>query len=506
MPESLIRGRYLLQDADPDVHLIEDGALFQRDGLVLEVGPYVELRRRHPSVEELGSPRHLVMPGLVNAHHHGGLSSWLLGCADGPLELWLAEMWARRDVDPYLDTLWSAWRLMRAGVTTVMHNYVRWILPAGEALAADADRILRAHGEAGLRAAFSIGMRDRHRVVYGDETEFLASLPPGLAAALAARLGSASLSGRDYLALCEHLHGRYQGAEHSRVRLLLSPANVQWCSDRLLDDIKQCATKLGAGVHMHLDETRYQHEWALRALGATPTAHLHRLGVLGPEVSCAHAVWLTEDDLDLFAGTGATVCHNPSSNLRLRSGTANVRAMLRRRIPVALGVDSNALDDDHDMLRELRLAALLHGGMGHEGDGLTPAALLRMATAAGAAACRFADVGTLAVGKRADAVLIDLERLADPAPLDPDVPLPGLLLARATPGHVDAVVVDGDPVLRDGRPTRFDADALTRELRARLARPLGSAERERREIARALRPHIAAFYARSGALSPGATR
>ncbi len=246
---------------------------------------------------------------------------------------------------------------------------------------------------------------------------------------------------------------------------------------------------------MHLDETSYQHEWAVRTLGRTPTAHLHRLGVLGPEVSCAHAVWLTGADLDLLGESGATVCHNASSNLRLRSGTANVRAMLERGIPVALGLDSNALNDDHDMLQELRLVSLLHAGTGHGAPGVTPASLIRMATESGAHACRFQDTGTLEPGKRADAVLVNVDSLTDPAPIYPELPLPSTFLQRAKPQHVDTVVVDGEPVLVAGRPTRFDPEALTQELRGRLNEPLTRAERERRAIARGLRPYISAFYA-----------
>ncbi len=496
MPASLIRGRYIvLKTSPPDrVDMLENGALLQRDGLIVEVGAHADLAARHPDVPEIGSSRHLVMPGLVNSHHHGGLSNCLLGCGDAPLELWLSEMWARRDVDPYLDALWGCLLLLRSGVTTVMHNHVRWIPPAGRALADDAERILRAYADAGLRVAFSIAMKERRRVVYADDETFLASLPAALASRLAPQLGAQSLSAPDYLALFGELHSRHGQTGGSRTRVLLSPANLQWCSDGLLADIKQWATTRRAGIHLHLDETPAQHEWAVRTLGRTPVAHLHDLGFLGPEVSCAHGVWLTDADLDLLGQSGATICHNPSSNLRLRSGTARLGAMLERGIPVALGIDSNGLNDDHDMLQELRLAWTLQRPIGHRGAGLGPADILQMATRNGAAACGFDDVGTLQVGKRADAVLVDLERMADPCGLSDGVPPLDVLLQRGRRAHVDAVVVDGDPVFLDGRPTRVDQDAVASELRARLARPLTPAEQERREIARALRPFIRSFY------------
>jgi cytosine/adenosine deaminase-related metal-dependent hydrolase len=475
--------------------VIDDGALFQRDGIILEVGRYRDLRARHPVTLELGSERHLVAPGLVNAHHHGGLSSGLLGCADGPLELWLSEMWARRTVDPYLDTLWGCLQLLHSGVTTVMHNYVRWIPHSAEALAADTGHVLRAYSDAGLRVAFSIGLKERRHVVYDDNGSFEASLPRRLASRLRRHLDHASLGGSDYLDVFEHLHATHGQNRAARVRLLLSPANVHWVSEGLLADIKATATKHRAGIHMHLDETRYQHDWALRTVGRTPAGHLAALGFLGPEVSCAHGVWLTDADLDLVAASGATVCHNASSNLRLGSGTARLGAMLARAIPVALGVDSNGLNDDHDMLQELRLVSTLHRGVGHSPAGPPPPQLLRMATVNGAAACQFEDTGTLEVGKRADAVLIDLERLIAPRGLSSEtIPLE-LVVQRAKAAHVDAVVVDGQPVLLDGRPTSIDEAALTAELRARFAQPLTPDELERREIAKDLRPFVRAFYA-----------
>jgi cytosine/adenosine deaminase-related metal-dependent hydrolase len=488
---SLIRGGWLLTDA-ATTHVMPDAALVQRDGVITEVGPYGELRARHPDLVELGSPGHLVMPGLVNAHHHGGLSSVMLGCVDGPLELWLSETWARRDADPYLDTLYGCARLLRAGVTTVMHNLVRWIPPGEGVLDRVADEILRAYRDAGMRVAFSVAMREERRIVYEDDERFLAALPASLADALRERLAG-GLDGAAYVALCEDLIGRH--GKHPRTRILLSPANVHWVSDRWLERIKESAGRHRAGIHMHLAETAYQRTMAERAWRTTPVGHLRDLGFLGPELSCAHAVWLSHADLDVLAAHRVTVCHNPSSNLRLSSGIAPVATMLERGVPVALGVDSAALGDDHDMLQEIRLAAALQSRPGLDTWRLDAGAVLTMATIAGARATGFGDeVGTLSPGRRADVVLIDVEAVADPCRPDPAVPVLELVLRRATPAHVSAVVVDGETVYADGRATRFDEPAVRAELRRAFARPLSAGEAERRAIAQALRPWIRASY------------
>lgn len=497
MASSLIRGRHLVRRVTgPDTaDVLDDGALLQRDGVIVEVGAYAELRAKHPGEPEVGSRHHLVLPAFVNAHHHAGLSAGLTGCLDGTLELWLHEMWARRDADPYLDALYSALHLMRSGVGTTIVNLTRWIPPAGDAVLRDAEQVIRGYRDAGMRVAFSIAFKERNRIVYGEDEAFARSLPGPLRQLLEARLGAASLSGAAYLQLFETLWRGQGGHRDDRVRLLLSPSNVLWVSDQTLVAIKDLAGRCRTGIHLHLAETKWQQDWGPKTVGKTPTAHLHDLGVLGPEVSCAHCVWLTDEDMDLLAAAGATVSHNPSSNLRLGSGIARVHRMLERGVNVGIGVDSTGINDDHDMLQELRLVSVLHRGPGWERPRLGAPRILRMATENGARACLLADrVGTLEVGKRADAVLIDLERLADPRDASVEVPVLDLFLLRAKPEHVDTVVLDGQIVVAEGRCTTIDEKQVMTELRGRLALPLKPHEAERKRLAQALSPHIRAFY------------
>lgn len=495
MSASLIRGRYILTRAQgrDSIEMFEDAALFQRDGEIVEIGVYTDLKSRYPDVPELGTSQHLVMPGLVNAHHHLGVSHPIAGCMDGSLELWLSEVWARRDVDPYLDTLWGATQLLRSGVTTVMHNVVRWVVPSGDGLLGVSDAILRGYQKAGMRAAYSISMKEHNLVTYGSDEDFLRGLPATLAEDLRKRIRDA-MSGEDYLALFEELHRRHAAKSGDRVRLLLSPSNVQWASDGLLKNIKAIAAKHGAGIHMHLAETPYQSVYAQRTYGKSAVAHLADLAFLGPELSCAHGVWLDDEDLERLAAARTVICHNPSSNLRLKSGIAPVHRMLSRGVAVALGADSSGINDDQELLQEVRLASALHRGVSHDAPRLTPADLLQMATQGGARACRLDErVGTLERGKRADVVLVNLDRLSDG--LGPgELPVTELLFQRGRDRHIDAVLVDGEVVFADGKPTRFDSAAVVAELRARFAKPLAPHEEQRRAIARALRPYVRDFY------------
>ena len=495
MSSSLIRGRYILSRATgrDSIEMFEDAALFQLDGVIVEIGPYDALKARHSNAREIGSRDHLVMPGLVNAHHHIGVTHPVAGCMDGSLELWLAEVWARRDVDPYLDTLWGAVQLLRSGVTTVMHNVVRWIVPSGDHLLGVSEAILRGYQEAGMRVAYSIGMKEHNFVTYGSDEQFLRGLPETLAEDLRKRIKEA-MTASSYLALFEELHRRHAAKGGDRVRLLLSPSNVQWASDTLLQQTKQLAARYNAGIHMHLAETPYQQVYAQRTYGKSAVAHLYALGFLGPELSCAHGVWLEDEDLERLAAARTVICHNPSSNLRLKSGIAPVQRMLSRGLTVALGADSSGINDDQELLQELRLASALHRGVGHEAPRLAPADLLRMATVSGAQACRLEEhVGTLERGKHADVVLMNLDRMTDG--LGPsELAVTELLFQRGRDRHIDAVLVDGEVVFADGKPTNFDSAAVVAELRARFAKPLAPHEEQRRAIAHALRPYVRDFY------------
>ena len=200
--------------------------------------------------------------------------------------------------------------------------------------------------------------------------------------------------------------------------------------------------------------------------------HLHDLGFLGPEVTCGHSVWATEEDLGLMAATGANICHNASSNLRLQSGIAPMGRILAAGIKVAIGSDEAGLNDDKDLFQEMRLVLKLHRVPGMDLEPPTSCQVLEMATVNGAYASWFGDrIGTLEPGKRADLVLLDLRNIEEPY-LDPEVPLVEALVHRGRGVDVDTVLVDGEVVLRDGQLTRVDKEALFREIKEVLDRPL----------------------------------
>jgi 5-methylthioadenosine/S-adenosylhomocysteine deaminase len=227
----------------------------------------------------------------------------------------------------------------------------------------------------------------------------------------------------------------------------------------------------------------------------TAARYLDDLGLLGPNMTLGHGVWLTEADIERVAATGTMICHNASSNLRLRSGVAPLNHWTARGVRVAMGLDEAGINDDRDMLQEMRLVLRLHRVPGMEEMVPTSAQVLQMATENGALTTGFADaIGTLEPGKAADLVLVNWRQIAYPY-LDEHVPVVDAVVHRAKTSGVETVLVGGEPVLRDGQLTRLKKAELLQALAEALRVPLQPAEEQRRELSPAVFPYVKQFYA-----------
>jgi cytosine/adenosine deaminase-related metal-dependent hydrolase len=493
MSQTLLRGRYVATGTGTaaTVTLAENTGVVMRGGTIAEVGPWVELRARHPDAAVLGSDDHVILPGFVNAHHHVGLTPIQLGVPDDPLELWFITRMAGRDVDPYLDTLYSAFEMLRSGVTTVQHIY-GWARGDLGVVGARIDRILAAYRDVGMRVSFALGLRDQNYFTYEPEAELLARLPPELAARTRALIDDLRLPLEAQLEFYDDLAHRYRG--DAGIAIQMAPGNLHWCSDAALGAIQAHAAKSGALLHVHLVETAYQREYARRRTGTSALHHLNRFGMIGPHLTLGHGTWLDEADIRLAAETGVHVCHNCSSNLRLRSGIAPWQAFAALGLNVALGIDEAGINDDRDMLQEMRLALHLHRTPGMGGTAPRPADVLAMATANGAKTTPFgSSLGEIAPGKAADLVALRWSSLAQPY-LDPMLPPLAGILHRANAAAVDFVLVGGRVVVKDGEIATLDRHVALAELASSLAVPLAPHEEERRRLAADLLPHVRRYY------------
>ncbi|MBA2731571.1 MAG: 5'-deoxyadenosine deaminase [Acidobacteria bacterium] len=247
---------------------------------------------------------------------------------------------------------------------------------------------------------------------------------------------------RDSLLLLEEWHGRAEG----RIRYCFAPRFAISCTRQLLERVAHLAREHGVMIHTHASENRTEIEMVERETNQRNIAYLHSLGLTGKDVALAHCVHVDDTELEILANTGTHVAHCPSSNLKLGSGIARVKEMLERGISVSLGADGAPCNNRLDMFTEMRTAALLQKVI-HGAEALSAQRALRLATIDGARALGLEqEIGSLEAGKRADIILINLDRLhSTPRPTD----ITSGLVYSAQPGDVQTVIIDGQVVMRD---------------------------------------------------------
>jgi 5-methylthioadenosine/S-adenosylhomocysteine deaminase len=283
--------------------------------------------------------------------------------------------------------------------------------------------VFRAVAETGFRATIGKCMMDG-----GDD------VPPAL-------FEKTDDSIRESLALLEEWHGRADG----RIRACFAPRFAVSCTRELLSEVARLSREHGVLVHTHASENRAEIEMVERATGMRNIEYLASLGLAAPHIALAHCIHMNELELNLLAQTGTHVLHCPSSNLKLGSGIAPVMEMLARGISVSLGADGAACNNRLDMFTEMRTAALLQK-VSHGADALPARRVLRMATVDGARALGLAqEIGTLEQGKRADLIVVALERLHQTP--RPDIVSTLVYAAQAT--DVRTVLIDGRVVMRE---------------------------------------------------------
>lgn len=497
MQASLVRSRAMITHSTGrhSWAQVDDGAVLIEDGRIAAIGTYDDLSRRHPTLPVIGTGREILLPGFVNGHHHVGLTPVQLGSPDMPLELWFVTRMVSRNLNLYLDTLYSAFEMIASGITTVqhIHGWMPGMLPEVEG---KSNELIRAYEDIGMRVSYCFAVRDQNRLVYQDDAEFVASLPGELQGPMTNWFGRFKLGLDDSLDLFRNLHRAHHNKR--RVKIQLAPANLHWCSDKALTALGRLSEEYDAPMHMHLVETAYQKEYAARRGGNGTTAleYLDRFGLVGKRLTLGHGVWLNENDIQRMAEAGACVCHNCSSNFRLRSGVAALNRFEAVGINTAIGLDEAGINDDRDMLQEMRLVLRAHRVPGM-GDDEVPGMgqVLRMATVGGARTTPYGEtLGTLEVGKGADMVLIDWDAVAYPY-LDEAMGLLDAVIQRAKSSAVRQTICDGEVIYDNGKFTKVDQPAALKALHDDLNKALSDDEVERRKLSKALLPHVRKFYA-----------
>jgi 5-methylthioadenosine/S-adenosylhomocysteine deaminase len=378
-----------------------------------------------------------VLPGLVQGHIHLGQTLFRGLAERRRLLAWLRQrIWpleaAHDDESAYWSALLGGAECLLSGTTTIQD------IGLGPGARGLLDGILAS----GLRAVAGQCLMD-----CGE------GMPAGLAGAT-----------DDVLAATAALGDRYDGAAAGRLRYALNPRFILSCSDPLWQGIRDLAARRDWPIHTHALEQRDETA-AVRALkdGRDEIEYFDQAGILAADFRVAHGVWLTDAHLTRARGGRFSVVHCPGSNLKLGSGLADVVRIRRHGVPVGIGADGAACNNDLDAFEELRLAALLQQ-VQHGPDAFSGLDALRLATSEGARAIGLGDdIGSLEVGKRADLVVLDATRpefcAADSA--DPH----DLVAFGASRAAVRLVMVDGEVLVEDGRLTRLDGEEIQREAR-----------------------------------------
>jgi 5-methylthioadenosine/S-adenosylhomocysteine deaminase len=366
----------LVLTLEPGAPPLVQGYVAVQGGKIAAVGQGAQAGHLPPARERLDAGGALVMPGLVNTHCHAPMV-WFRGLADDlPLHQWLNEVIFPLEggwLDPekvYWGALLAAAEMIRGGITTVADGYFF------------AAEVRRAFAEAGLRGVAAQGVVDFPAPGVPDPGDNLKVAAEFLASGqgLPARLSSAIFC-----------HSTYT------------------CGPETLRRAKELARSRGALFFLHLAETREEVQGLRQQTGLTPAAYLDSLGVLDEQTVAVHAVWLEAPDLDLLARRGVKVSHCPESNLKLAAGVAPLPRLLELAVPVGLGTDSAASNNNLDLWGEMNLTARLHKVWRRDPTALPAAAVVALATREGARVLGLAEsVGTLSPGKEADLLVLDL--------------------------------------------------------------------------------------------------
>jgi len=442
MTTLLIRNARLLVTMDERRREIANGAVFVRDNVIEAVGTTQELP--NTADEVIDASDQIVVPGLVNTHHHMVQSLTRACVQDEELFGWLRGLypiWARLTPEMVrISTQTAMAELLLSGCTTTSDHL--YIYPNGVRL------------DDSIEGAAQIGMRFHAARGSMSVGESQGGLPPDSVV----EREPAILKETQRLIERWHNPGRF-----AMQRIVVAPCSPFSVSRELMRDSALLARSFGAAhgvsLHTHLAENDNDIAYTREKFGCTPAEYAESLGWVGPDVWCAHCVKLDAHGIALFARSGTGVAHCPCSNMRLASGIAPIRAMRDAGVSVGIGVDGSASNDAGHMLGEVRMAMLLqrvaHGPVKGP-SAMSAREALEIATLGGAKVLNRDDIGALAPGMAADIVTWPLNEIGT-AGAQHD-PLAALLFCQVP--RVRHSIVDGRVVVRDGELATLDLPVL----------------------------------------------
>ncbi len=451
----LLHHAEMLITMDSQRREIKDGALIIQDGVITAVGTSDEMEslitNTQLSVDEILSMKNrVVLPGLINTHHHmyQSLTRAIPGAQDAELFAWLKRLypiWANLTPDMiHASTLTAMAELILSGCTTSSDHL--YLYPNGCRL------------DDSIHAAQQIGMRFhacRGSMSVGESN---GGLPPDHL------VEDEAFILKDTTRVIEQWH---DAKDHAMLRVAVAPCSPFSVSRDLMRESALLARDYKVSMHTHLAENDNDVIYSRDQFGMTPAEYAESLGWVGEDVWHAHCVKLDSSGIALFARTGTGIAHCPCSNMRLASGIAPIPALRMAGVHVGLGVDGSASNDGAHMLGEARQAMLL-ARVGHGQSAMNARQALEMATLGGAKVLGRQDIGALAVGMSADVIAFRTDTLSLSGAAVHD---PVAALVFCAPSQVDLSIINGKVIVRDGYLTTIDLPIVI-ENHNRLARKL----------------------------------
>jgi 5-methylthioadenosine/S-adenosylhomocysteine deaminase len=431
----IVSGQYLVTMDGQGVLENENASVAIAGDTIVEIGS--DLAAKYPQAENIAEPHALIMPGLINTHTHAAMSCFRGLADDLPLMQWLQEYIfpVEAKLTPemvYHSTLLSICEMIKSGTTSFNDMYLF------------AKEVARATAESGMRAWLGEVLYDFPSPNYGE-------LENGLT-------------------YTSELFADYE--ENELITITVNPHAVYTCSSDLLQRMGALADEKKALYHIHLSENEDEVATCRERYNVSPVQHLENLGLLNERVVAAHCVKITDDEIELLARRNVKVSHCQESNMKLASGTAPVVKMLDAGVTVGIGTDGSASNNDVDMFGEMNTVAKIHKVDRMDPTAMNAATTLHTATMGGAALLGAASqIGSLAPGKKADLIVLDL----DQPHLTPIYNPISHLVYTARGSDVIHSVINGRVVMRDRQLTTLDEAAILAEMGR-----IGSAVRQMR--------------------------
>lgn len=425
--ELIVSGDYVVTQDDANA-VIRDGAVAVDKGRIVAVGPAKDIRAKYRGATTLDGRDRVVLPGLVNGHTHAAMSLFRGVSDDIELIDWLRKYMFPLEVR-FVDadfvrvgTELACWEMIRGGTTTFLDMYY---FP---------DAVAKAVEGCGLRVLVAPTVIDQKSPDASDA--------------------------EDSLRKAEDFVKRWKG-RNNRIMPMISAHALYTVKPERLREIVGRARALGVPMGIHLAESKYEVEHSQQNYGATPITVLESIGFFsGGTTVGAHVIYPTPAEIEILVKHRVGAIHNPSSNMKISSGIAPVTAMLKAGVPVGIGTDGPATNNDLDMFEEMRLAAFLAKVATMDPKVVPAPTALRMATRGGAEALGLGDeIGALMPGRRADLIQVSL----DDAQLQPLYDVISHLVYVADASHVSTVVVDGKVVMRDRKILTLDTARVKKE-------------------------------------------